>query len=46
MLATAKRPINYFSKEYPSWGFEIANGANTIWERWNSFTPKAAFLQV
>lgn len=24
-------------KEYPSWGYEVENGATTIWERWNSF---------
>ncbi|GHC53262.1 alpha-L-rhamnosidase [Roseibacillus persicicus] len=23
--------------EYPSWGYEVENGATTIWERWNSF---------
>jgi len=32
-----------FQKEYPSWGFEIENGANTIWERWNSFTREGGF---
>ncbi|MDF7820252.1 family 78 glycoside hydrolase catalytic domain [Runella sp. MFBS21] len=32
-----------FQKEYPSWGFEIENGANTIWERWNSFTKEGGF---
>ena len=32
-----------FQKEYPSWGFEIQNGANTIWERWNSFTKEGGF---
>ncbi|MEO5999152.1 MAG: family 78 glycoside hydrolase catalytic domain [Chitinophagaceae bacterium] len=31
------------SKQYPSWGFEIENGANTIWERWNSFTKEKGF---
>ncbi|WP_282147945.1 family 78 glycoside hydrolase catalytic domain [Algibacter lectus] len=30
-------------KEYPSWGFQIANGATTIWERWNSYTPEKGF---
>ena len=25
--------------EYPSWGFMMANGATTIWERWNSVLP-------
>ena len=24
-------------KQYPSWGYEVENGATTIWERWNSF---------
>ncbi len=24
-------------KEYPSWGYEVENGANTVWERWNSY---------
>jgi len=24
-------------KEYPSWGYEVENGATTIWERWDSF---------
>ena len=25
------------STEYPSWGYEVVNGATTIWERWNSY---------
>lgn len=28
------------SREFPSWGYEVANGANTIWERWDSFTKE------
>jgi alpha-L-rhamnosidase len=24
-------------RDYPSWGYEVENGATTIWERWNSF---------
>lgn len=28
---------------YPSWGFEVANGATTIWERWNSYTIEDGF---
>lgn len=24
-------------REYPSWGYEVDNGATTIWERWNSY---------
>lgn len=30
-------------KDYPSWGFQVKNGATTIWERWNSYTPEAGF---
>jgi alpha-L-rhamnosidase len=30
-------------KDYPSWGFQIENGATTIWERWNSYTPEKGF---
>ena len=26
---------------YPSWGYEVKNGATTIWERWNGFTEGA-----
>ncbi len=28
---------------YPSLGFEVVNGATTIWERWNSFTKDKGF---
>ncbi|MEW6071380.1 MAG: glycoside hydrolase family 78 protein [Planctomycetota bacterium] len=28
---------------FPSWGFSIAQGATTIWERWNGWTPEAGF---
>ncbi len=31
------------NKGYPSWGYEIENGATTIWERWNSFTKGKGF---
>ncbi|MGB3802366.1 MAG: alpha-L-rhamnosidase C-terminal domain-containing protein, partial [Lewinella sp.] len=31
------------SRRYPGWGFQIANGATTIWERWNSYTQEAGF---
>jgi hypothetical protein len=27
---------------FPSWGFCIANGATSIWERWDSWTPDKA----
>ena len=31
------------SRQYPSWGYEIENGATTIWERWNSYTKEYGF---
>lgn len=31
------------NEEYPSWGFEVVNGANTIWERWNSYIKGVGF---
>lgn len=30
-------------KDYPSWGYEIENGATTMWERWNSIGPDGSF---
>jgi hypothetical protein len=32
--------------DYPSWGYEIANGATTVWERWNSIMPDGSFGDV
>lgn len=32
------------NKDYPSWGYEIRNGATTIWERWNSYTKGQGFM--
>jgi alpha-L-rhamnosidase len=31
------------SRDFPSWGYEVANGATSIWERWNSFTKDKGF---
>jgi len=31
------------SRNYPSWGYAVKNGATTIWERWNSFTEEHGF---
>ena len=31
------------SLKYPSWGYEVAQGATTIWERWNSYTKEKGF---
>lgn len=33
-------------EDYPSWGYEIRNGATTIWERWNSIQPDGSFGPV
>lgn len=30
---------------YPSWGYSIANGATTIWERWNSYTKENGIME-
>lgn len=29
--------------EFPSWGYSIAHGATTIWERWDGWTEDAGF---
>ncbi|MEI7728056.1 MAG: family 78 glycoside hydrolase catalytic domain [Verrucomicrobiota bacterium] len=31
------------SRKYPSWGYEVENGATSIWERWDSFTKEHGF---
>ncbi len=31
------------SRKFPSWGYEVENGATTIWERWNSYTKDEGF---
>ncbi len=31
------------NQTFPSWGFSIAQGATTIWERWDGFTPDKGF---
>jgi len=32
-----------FNDTFPSWGFTIKNGATSIWERWNGWTPENGF---
>ncbi|MGN6554811.1 MAG: family 78 glycoside hydrolase catalytic domain [Verrucomicrobiota bacterium] len=39
--ATAMRLFQ--SRKYPSWGYEVEQGATTIWERWNSYTKDKGF---
>jgi alpha-L-rhamnosidase len=29
---------HFQSRKFPSWGYEVEQGATTIWERWNSYT--------
>jgi alpha-L-rhamnosidase len=31
------------SRDFPSWGYEVVNGATTIWERWDSYTKEDGF---
>lgn len=31
------------SQKFPSWGYEVAQGANTVWERWDSYTKENGF---
>ena len=31
---------------YPSWLFPVKNGATTMWERWNGWTPEKGFGDV
>ncbi len=30
-------------KTYPGWLFSVRNGATTVWERWDSWTPEQGF---
>ncbi len=31
------------SRSFPSWGYEVDQGANSVWERWDSFTKEHGF---
>ena len=31
------------SRKFPSWGYEVINGATTVWERWDSYTKEDGF---
>jgi len=35
-----------FTDTFPSWLFPVKNGATSIWERWNSWTPEKGFGNV
>jgi alpha-L-rhamnosidase len=34
---------HFQSRKFPSWGYEVEQGATTIWERWNSYTKDKGF---
>ena len=34
---------HFQSRKFPSWGYEVSQGATTIWERWDSFTREHGF---
>jgi hypothetical protein len=34
------------NQDYPSWGYEVASGATTMWERWDSLKPDGTFGDV
>ncbi len=34
------------NESFPSWGYSIAQGATTMWERWNSYTKENGFGDV
>jgi alpha-L-rhamnosidase len=34
------------NEDYPSWLMPVRNGATTMWERWNSWTPEEGFGPV
>ena len=34
---------HFQSQKFPSWGYEVAQGATTIWEHWDSFTKANGF---
>jgi len=34
---------HFQSRKFPSWGYEVEQGATTIWEHWDSFTKAHGF---
>ena len=34
---------HFQSRKFPSWGYEVAQGAKTIWEHWDSYTKAHGF---
>ena len=35
--------VSCFNDTFPSWGFSIKQGATSIWERWDGWTPEKGF---
>ena len=35
--------VLFHNDTFPSWGFSIAHGATSIWERWDGWTPENGF---
>lgn len=33
-------------RTFPSWGFQIEQGATTLWERWDGWTPEWGFHEI
>ncbi|MDP9234062.1 MAG: glycoside hydrolase family 78 protein [Actinomycetota bacterium] len=33
-------------RSFPSWGFQVENGATTVWERWDAWTPDRGFYEA
>ena len=31
------------NRRFPSWGYEVVNGATSVWERWDSYTKEFGF---
>jgi hypothetical protein len=36
-------PLDLQSREFPSWGYKVEQGATTNWDRWDSCTKKDGF---
>jgi alpha-L-rhamnosidase len=46
LTATGNNDVAYrllLNDTFPSWGFSIKQGATTIWERWDGWTPERGF---
>ena len=49
LTATGHNDVAYqllLQDTFPSWGFSIRQGATTIWERWDGWTPDKGFQDV